>query len=104
MRYIIVAVCLFASFPAGAECPKGTEQTVNEAGVPNCITVVPKPLPPAAVSPQSCPAGSVRFSESNGETVCRQIDTGRQFLNQNVSCPLGTFPTLDLSGNRVCQR
>lgn len=104
MRRILLAICLTVPSTVWAECPKGTEQSVNAAGVPNCITVVPRATPAAPAPPQTCPPGSSANSVFNGETVCRRIDTGREFFNPSVSCPIGTFPGYDASGSRACQR
>ena len=104
MRCALFAFCIVLPAAAWAECPKGTEQTLNDAGVPNCITVAPRAAPAPPASQLSCPSGSTRYSEFNGETVCKRLDTGQEFFNQTVGCPIGTFPAIDVSGSRICRR
>ena len=102
MRRAFVLLWLISPATVWAECPKGTEETFNAAGVPNCISVAREaPKPPA---PETCPIGSARYSDYNGQVVCRRLDTRQEFMNFTGSCPLGTFPTNDVSGNRVCQK
>ena len=103
MRSIAFILCLILPALASAACPKGTEETLNAAGIPNCITVAPKESPKLPAL-ETCPVGSSRYSDYNGQTVCRRIDTGQEFMNFTGSCPLGTFPAVDVGGNRVCQK
>lgn len=106
MRSTLIALCLFLPVSAFAACPKGTAETLNAAGVPNCISVTPPAAAAAkpAAPRQDCPAGSASYSQFFGDTVCKRLDTGKEFMNQGVGCPLGTFPTTDIGGNRICQK
>ncbi len=104
MRRLLLVVAFFLPTTAWAECPAGTQQMVNAAGEKFCISISKDEARPKEASPQSCPAGSARSSEFNGDTVCRRLDSGQQFQNMQVGCPLGTRPAVDRSGNRVCEQ
>ena len=102
LRALLIGLLMLPSVAFGA-CPKGTEEVVGANGLPNCITVAPKESPKAP-SFETCPVGSARYSDFNGQIVCKRVDSGQEIMNFQVSCPIGTFPTTDVGGNRVCQK
>ena len=101
-RALLLSLLMLPGVAFGA-CPKGTAEVVDASGLPNCISVTPKESPKAP-SLETCPVGSVRYSDFNGKAVCRNVGSGQEIMNFQVSCPLGTFPTTDVSGTRVCQK